>query len=195
MNIFKLLTVGVGRRALLGRFVVGGAALGALGTRTAAAAPVGPNTQLDSSGMMFANIGLCVTDLDRSVKFYRDGLGFEAGDPNKLGSALGKLLGAEGNLTICFMRRNGVVLELLHFDPSQPQPKATLNPMNHPGLTHLALRVDDVGRVADLVKKFGGTIHESTRTKLGQPGKGNEIVFATDPDGVRIEIAGPIKAA
>ena len=49
----------------------------------------------------------------------------------------------------------------------------------------------------DLVHISVGDIfrwHIQSHTKLGAPGKGIEILFCTDPNGVRIELAGPVKA-
>ena len=60
--------------------------------------------------------------------------------------------------------------------------------MNRTGLTHLALRVDDVDAVATTVEEFGGAVVEGTRTLLDVDGVRLDFVYCTDPDGVRIEL-------
>lgn len=188
----------LGRRALFRRIAGGGALVGAAmgGLKPGIAlADVGPATELDSSGLRLANIGICVADLDKSTVFYQ-ALGFEAGDVHQIGGPLGHALevGDDSKLEIRFVKRDGVVLELIHFINPAAKGKAGRRPMNQLGLTHLALRVDDVDRVAAIVKKNGGALVETSRTKLGPPGKGIDILFVTDPNGVRIELAGLVKA-
>jgi lactoylglutathione lyase len=190
---FTKLLGGIGRRALF-RGIAGGAALAGLAT-AAKAADFGPPTDLDESGIRLANFGICVSDLDKSTAFY-EALGFEASDIHPIPAPLGHALeaGDDMKLEVRFVRRNGTVIELIHFLNPPPKGKAERRPMNQLGLTHFALRVDDVGRVADIVKKNGGTVIEKSHTKLGPPGKGIEILFCTDPNGVRIELAGPVEA-
>jgi predicted enzyme related to lactoylglutathione lyase len=52
------------------------------------------------------------------------------------------------------------------------------------GVTHLAFRVDAVDDLYELAAENGGAVHPTTRTALGD---GVEVVYLTDPDGVRIE--------
>ena len=174
----------------MGRFslIVGLAAV--LGAATAARADVGPPATLDADGAMFANVSISVSDLDKSTKFYQ-ALGFEAGDVHALPGAVAKVLGAtaaDAKLDIRFLKRDGVVLELIHFTPAAPK-AASDGSASQLGLAHIALRVDNVDRVAKIVKDNGGNTLDAGRTKLGAI----EILFATDPDGTHIEIAGPAK--
>jgi len=180
------------RRRILGGALMGAAALCMTAARPALA-DVGPGTTLDSTGMLLANVTLSVADLERSSKFYK-ALGFEIGDIHPIPPMLNKLLGGGPDMKaeIRFLRRDGVVVELVHLTPT-PKGKAGKGVASALGLAHIAFRVDDVARVVGLIKSNGGTVLEETRTKLGAPGKGNEIVFCTDPDGVRLEIAGPLK--
>ena len=159
-----------------------------------ARADVGPNSTLASDGLVFANVSISVADLDKSVKFYQ-ALGFEAGDVHALPGPVAKVLGAkaaDAKLEIRFLKRDGVTLELVHFTPA-PKGKASAGSASAVGLCHIAFRVDDVDRVAKIVKENGGKTQDVSRTKLGPAGKGVDILFATDPDGTQIEIAGPVK--
>ena len=158
------------------------------------AADVGPSTKLDADGMVFANVTISVSDLDKSTKFYQ-ALGFEAGDEHDIPAVVAKALGStakDAKLAIRFMKRDGVVLELVHITPA-PKQKASRGSTAQFGLAHIAFRVDDVDRVAAIVKQNGGGSVDKNRTKLGPAGQGIDILFCTDPDGTMMEIAGPVK--
>ena len=160
----------------------------------AKAADVGPNAKLTDGGMVFANVSISVADLDKSTKFYQ-ALGFEIGDVHALPGPVAKALGskaAAAKLEIRFVKRDGIVLELIHLTPS-PKKAASGGSAEELGLAHIAFRVDDVDRVAKIVKDNGGKTLDALRTKLGPAGQGVDILFATDPDGTHIEIAGPVK--
>jgi catechol 2,3-dioxygenase-like lactoylglutathione lyase family enzyme len=175
------------------RFLAAGA-FGLVCVAGAAWADVGPNTTLSAGGIVFANVSISVADLDKSVKFYQ-ALGFEAGDVHALPAPVAKVLGAKGadaKLEIRFLKRDGIALELVHFTPA-PTKKASMGSASELGLAHIAFRVDDVDRVAKIVRDNGGKTLDASRTKLGPAGQGIDILFATDPDGTHIEIAGPVK--
>ena len=105
----------------------------------------------------FNHVGQCVTDLARSRRFYEELLGFtverELHPPDDPSSKLLRLPKPLG-MTALYLRRDGLVLELLHFaGGTQP---ARERVMNEPGLTHISLSVDDVDAVARRVPDFGG---------------------------------------
>lgn len=178
----------------MGKFslLLAGAALGlGLTAAGAHAANVGPNTTLASDGIVVANVSISVADLDKSAKFYQ-ALGFEAGAATPLPAAIAKVLGAKGadpKLEILFVKRDGLVLELIHFSPA-PAKKASQGSASELGLCHIGLRVDSVDRVAKIVTENGGKTLDKERTKLGPM----DILFATDPDGTHIELVGPAKS-
>jgi predicted enzyme related to lactoylglutathione lyase len=58
-------------------------------------------------------------------------------------------------------------------------------PMNQFGLTHMAFYVDDIDAVAADVLANGGRTYPQTRAVFGS---GIEIMYCTDPDGVRVEL-------
>ena len=174
--------------------VLAAGAFGLVCIAGAAHADVGPNAKLSDGGMVFANVSISVADLEKSTKFYQ-ALGFEIGDIHAVPGPVAKALGskaADAKLEIRFVKRDGIVLELIHLTPT-PKKAASGGSADELGLAHIAFRVDDVDRVAKIVKDNGGKTLDSLRTKLGPPGQGVDILFATDPDGTHIEIAGPVK--
>jgi glyoxylase I family protein len=154
----------------------------------AKAADVMPNPTL-ANGIALANVAISVSDLDKSTKFY-EALGFSAGDRHEIPAGLAqKTLGVSANtkLDVRFVIANGMYVELVHLAPPAPKP-ASKGSGSQRGLANFAFRVDDVGRVAKIVKDNGGTVLDGTRTALGP---NIEAVFCTDPDGTRIELVGP----
>jgi catechol 2,3-dioxygenase-like lactoylglutathione lyase family enzyme len=131
----------------------------------------------------FNHVGQCVTDLEQSLRFYCELLGFafdrEINPPDELSA---QLLGLTPPLamTASYLVRDGLVLELLHFaapDQTQPyRPRA----MNQPGLTHISLSVDDLDGVLARVGDYGGEVLSASNIGSG--------VFIKDPDGQLVEL-------
>ena len=139
----------------------------------------------------FSHIGVCVSDLDRSVRFYVEGLGFEAAESWTIGAEYGTLMELPGvELTSQFLRRDGAALELLHYGSPGAVGPAERRPVNQLGLTHLCFRVDDVDAVAGRLAELGGTVHDHTRTTFPDADGAPQLdfVYCTDPDGTRIEL-------
>jgi glyoxylase I family protein len=136
-----------------------------------------------TAGKVFrpSHTGLCVSDLDRSLRFYRDGLGFELGERFHLTRTIAEV-DPPVDVTAQFIRLEGLVLELLWFASPGPigQPS---HRRNHLGLTHLSFHVDDVDARALDLEALGGTILHDTRH-----GGAEQILFVADPDGTRVEL-------
>jgi catechol 2,3-dioxygenase-like lactoylglutathione lyase family enzyme len=136
----------------------------------------------------FSHVGICVSDLERSVRFYCDGLGFELVQSHTVGQEFGPLMEIEDVvLQSRFIRRDGVSLELLHFDAPGHVGEPLRRPMNQLGLTHLSLRVADLDAVAHVIESLGGTVVAGTRMTFGTS-DALDFVYCTDPDGTRIEL-------
>jgi glyoxylase I family protein len=137
-----------------------------------------------------SHCGICVSDLERSIRFYRDGLGFEEGPVYKIGNEFEASLELEGDgeiiLTSQFLSQPGLSIELLHFERpgSLGVPP---NNRNRRGLTHLSFEVDDVDAAAVRLEAFEGSVVAGTRVGAGDP-TAVQLVFLSDPDGVRIEL-------
>jgi lactoylglutathione lyase len=135
-------------------------------------------------GTAFNHVGHCVTDLARARRFYEEVLDFEflreispPDDPS------GKLLRLPPpiGMTACYLQRDGLVLELLHYggEGAQPLPYRE-RVMNEPGLTHLSVSVDDIDATCRQVAAQGGTVLSDTNIGFG--------VFVRDPEGQLIEL-------
>jgi len=133
----------------------------------------------------FSHIGVCVSDMERSKRFYTEALGFkidhvvDAGAPFHLMSEVPEL-----KLHATFMTLGAVMIELLYHEIPRAVGPAERRPMNQLGLTHLSIVIDDIATVSDLIERYGG--HALSQTRVKTPV--GDMMFCTDPDGVRIEL-------
>ena len=130
-----------------------------------------------------SHIGLCVTDLERSRRFYEEVFGFrKAFGLRTDGPETPKLLRLEAPLVLdaVYLALDGLLLELLQFDRTE---RASSRVMNEPGLTHLSLFVEDLDATIDAVGRCGGRVRADTNIGVA--------VFVEDPDGQAIEVIGP----
>ena len=130
-----------------------------------------------------SHFGLCVSDLERSVGFYRDALEFTEVARLRFdddGTRQLLALPPGGVLEAVYLDREGWRLELLHFPTPGSLPGDVPRPMNRTGLTHLSFVVASLPDVIANIQAHGGSILEATRLE--------GVVFALDPDGTRLEL-------
>jgi predicted enzyme related to lactoylglutathione lyase len=141
------------------------------------------------AAVSFSHLAICTGDLERSLTFYTEGLGFVLAHAiEELGPPFDTLMELPG--TTCSVRQltcGEVMVELIGYPGSEVEGPAERRPMNRRGLTHITLKVDDIDAVAAQVVKYGGSVHEETRIDSAF----GPILFCTDPDGVRIELIQP----
>jgi catechol 2,3-dioxygenase-like lactoylglutathione lyase family enzyme len=136
-----------------------------------------------------SHLGVCVSDLDRSVRFYCEALGFEKAESHVIGSEFAALMDfADVEVTSQFVRRGSTAIELLCFAEPVAFGDGERRAVNQLGLTHLSFRVRDVAATVGRVVDLGGALVESSRTVIDLGGTELEFVYCTDPDGVRIEL-------
>ncbi len=105
--------------------------------------------------LSFSHFGICVSDLERSLRFYRDGLGFKQVASHQVGEEFGPLMEVEGvKVESRMVSRDGVTVELLGFVSPGHTGDGQRRPMNQLGLTHLSLRVDDVEAMAKTIEQI-----------------------------------------
>ncbi len=136
-----------------------------------------------------SHVGICVSDPERSLVFYRDLLGFRpvselalSGEPS---ATLLRLPGVD--FRAIYLERDGVRIELLHFNaPQSPDGGGAPRAMNRPGFTHLSLRVMDLDALVERLESAGAQVLRRTRIEI--PEAKTRALFVTDPDGTLIEL-------
>ena len=138
----------------------------------------------------FSHLGICVSDIDRSLRFYCEALGFVVAESYDVGDEFGRLMELEDvKLRSQFIQHeDGMRLELLFFDSPAAGGARIRRQMSQYGLTHLSFRVDDIDTAAEKVREFGGQVHDHTRTTFGEGDEALDFLYCSDPDGVRIEL-------
>lgn len=145
-----------------------------------------PSDAADSSGpadsAVFNHFGHCVTDLDRSSRFYCTLFGFE--ERRRMAvpdTPTSQLLSVEVpvGLNAAYLEKDGTTLELLRFErPGNPPPRH--RPFNEPGLTHMSFCVDDPAGTGRRAVELGGSLVEGSDV--------GAAMFIRDPDGQAIEL-------
>jgi catechol 2,3-dioxygenase-like lactoylglutathione lyase family enzyme len=137
----------------------------------------------------FSHFGICVSDLDLSVRFYCEALGFEKAESHVIGSEFAQLMDLpDVAVTSQFIRKGTTTIELLGFTDPAPFGEKERRPINQLGLTHLSFRVTDVPATATRMAELGGTVVDQTRTTIPFGGTALDFLYCTDPDGTRIEL-------
>src|SRR5262245_24045603 len=134
--------------------------------------------------------GFTVSDIERSIVFYRDVLGLKL-IKRQTGTAqyLATITGFEGvRFEFAYLQpaAGGSMLELLQYvsHPAAATDRAT----NRPGNGHLCFRVDDVRSACAELRRRGVTlISEATEITAGAHA-GGWGVYLRDPDGFTVEL-------
>lgn len=122
------------------------------------------------------HIGLNVTDLTRSVDFYRRALGFEQLGINNEGDRRYAFLGFDGDLRLTLWQQSDGEFST-----------------RTPGLHHLSFQVDSIEQVRGVesaLKDLGVTFAHDGVVAHGE-GASSGGIFFTDPDGIRLEVFAP----
>lgn len=130
-----------------------------------------------------------VSNLDRSIAFFRDCLGFEVTSKAPRKAPLTeRVTGIPGaKITVAYVRGPGHSLELIEFHGPASKGKIEARACDT-GAFHIAYNVDDLDGALAAVKAYGVLPVAEPITVDGGPNKGARIVFVRDPDGVMLEL-------
>ena len=137
--------------------------------------------------------GITVTNLDRSLAFWRDVLGFElshrAHQKGELAEKITGVPGAEIQLAV-LKTPTGHRIELLEY--LAPLDRQQLNPRPcDVGSVHVALTVDDLDAVLGAIAPFGWKAAGTPQTLTIGPNAGKRVIYVRDTDGTTIEFMQP----
>lgn len=138
------------------------------------------------------HIGICVRDLPRSRDFYCGVFGFEpVADSFRMGGELDPfVLVKDCDYEMQFFRKGEFLLELFQAHSPGTLGDGAQRPNNTAGDVHLTIEVDDMDAAVSRIEELGGSVLGESRTTSSELGIGEdgELLFAFDPDGVRIEL-------
>jgi len=136
-----------------------------------------------------SHIGVCVSNLERSINFYRNAFGYEVVSTIKIGPEADALLDLKNTkLDAVYMQRPGedTRIELLYYHSPGVETSKNIRAVNLTGLTHLSFRTSDLKATVEKVKQQGGKLIETSL--IDNSTYGIMACMVTDPDGLRIEL-------
>ena len=137
--------------------------------------------------------GITVSNLERSLAFWRDVLGFElshtAHQTGELAKEITGVAGAEIKLAV-LKTPGGHKIELLEY-LAPPDRKRTDVPPCDVGHVHVALLVNDLDAILDKIAGSGWKAPGKPQTLKTGPNAGKRVVYVRDPDGTTIEFMQP----
>ncbi len=137
--------------------------------------------------------GITVSNLERSVGFWRDVLGFELSHrAHQTGELAQEITGVPGaEISIAVLKAPGHKIELLEYlAPANRNQHVDLRPCDV-GFAHLALTVDDLDAVLEKITASGWKAAGKAQTLQTGPNAGKRVVYVRDPDGTTIELMQP----
>ena len=134
--------------------------------------------------------GITVSNLERSLAFWRDVLGFElshtAHQTGELAREITGVAGAELKLAV-LKAPGGHKIELLEYlAPPDRTRHTNLRPCDV-GSVHVALTVNDLNAVLQRIVASGWKTAGKPQTLQSGPNAGKRVVYVHDPDGTTIE--------
>ena len=137
--------------------------------------------------------GITVSNLERSLAFWRDVLGFElshtAHQTGELAREITGVTGAEIKLAV-LKTPGGHKIELLEYLASPDRKHAGVRPCDV-GHAHVALLVDNLDAILDKIGASGWRAAGEPQTLKTGPNAGKRVVYVRDPDGTTIEFMEP----
>ena len=133
--------------------------------------------------------GITVSNLERSLAFWRDVLGFElshtAHQKGELAREITGVKGAEINLAV-LKTPGGHKIELLEYLAPADRKRVSLRPCDV-GSVHVALLIEDLDAVLAQIAASGWKAAGKPQILTAGPNSGKRVIYVRDPDGTTIE--------
>ena len=134
--------------------------------------------------------GITVTNLERSLAFWRDVLGFELSHrAHQKGELAAEITGVPGaEILIAVLKTpTGHKIELLEYLAPADRKRIDPRPCDV-GSVHVALTVDDLDAALSAMAPFGWKVAGKPQALATGPNTGKRVVYVRDPDGTTIEL-------
>ncbi len=134
--------------------------------------------------------GITVSNLEQSLAFWRDVLGFEfshaAHQKDELAQEITGVDGAEIKLAV-LRAPGGHKIELLEYLAPEDRKRADIRPCDV-GSVHVALLVHDLDAVLERIAASDWKAAGKPQRLQSGPNAGKRVVYVRDPDGTTIEL-------
>ncbi|MBI1388608.1 MAG: VOC family protein [bacterium] len=141
-------------------------------------------------------IGMIVSDMDASVKFYKDVVGFTEYEGFSVDADFGERSGLTDSLPLTVRvfklgpGADATQLKLIEFkEKAQKQQNDFIH--SHTGVQYLTIRVTELQPILDRIKK--NNVKMLGKTPIELSGR-DMFVLIKDPDGTFVELIGPLTA-
>lgn len=136
--------------------------------------------------------GFTVADIDRSLAFWQDVLGFELSHrAHHTGSLASEVTGVPGaEISIAVLRAPGHRIELLEYHAPAERARFAPRPCDV-GSVHVALRVDNLDALLRAIAASGWKKVGKPQILTTGPNAGKRVIYVRDPDGTTIELMQP----
>jgi len=136
--------------------------------------------------------GFTVANLERSVGFWQDVLGFELSHrTHQTGELASEITGVPGaEISLAVLKGYGHKIELLEYHAPADRKHVDLRPCDV-GSVHVALIVDDLDTLLSMITASGWKAAGKPQTLKTGPNAGKRVVYVRDPDGITIEFMQP----
>src|SRR5256885_2045253 len=135
--------------------------------------------------------GITVSNLERSLAFWRDVLGFEfSHSAHQTGERPEQITGVKGaELKLAVVKSpSGHKIELLeYFAPPDRKQHVDLRPCDV-GSIHVALTIDNLDAILERIAAIGWKAAGTPQPPTAGPNAGKRVVYVRDPDGTTIEL-------
>ena len=133
--------------------------------------------------------GITVSNLERSLEFWQNVLGFEfshrAHQTSEMASEITGVAGAELKLAVV-KAPGGHKIELLEYLAPADRKKVDVRPCDV-GSVHIAFTVDNLDAVLQKIAASGWKAAGKPQTLKSGPNAGKRVIYVRDPDGTTIE--------
>jgi len=133
--------------------------------------------------------GITVSNLERSLAFWRDVLGFEfSHSAHQQGERPEQITGVKGaELKLAVVKSpSGHKIELLEYLAPADRRNVDLRPCDV-GHVHVALTVENVDGILEKIAASGWKAAGKPQTLTAGPNAGRRVIYVRDPDGTTIE--------
>ena len=132
--------------------------------------------------------GITVRNLECSLAFWRDVLGFELSHrPHQTGELASEITGVAGaEISIAVLKGYGHKIELLEYLAPADRKRSDLRPCDV-GSVHVAFTVDNLDAILNTIAASGWKAAGKPQTIKVGPNTGKRVVYVRDPDGATIE--------